>query len=163
MAARDWRHQSQAGGLFHFEACVTMNRFAIFAFVFFGCLLAIDCSVAVGKSTTAFQVSVTSAKQAGVPATVLMSKTRIERGDTQLKPALDKLIKEADAALRDGPYSVTDKQKVAPSGDKHDYASYGRYWWPDSSKPNGLPYIRRDGKTNPDSQREHSPRWKNES
>ena len=100
MAARDWRHQSQAGGLFHFEACVTMNRFAIFAFVFFGCLLAIDCSVAVGKSTTAFQVSVTSAKQAGVPATVLMSdevlvktKTRIERGDPQLKPALDKLIK----------------------------------------------------------------------
>ena len=171
MAARDWRHQSQAGGLFHFEACVTMNRFAIFAFVFFGCLLAIDCSVAVGKSTTAFQVSVTSAKQAGVPATVLMSdevlvktKTRIERGDPQLKPALDKLIKEADAALRDGPYSVTDKQKVAPSGDKHDYASYGRYWWPDSSKPNGLPYIRRDGKTNPDSQRDsHSDRSRLES
>jgi len=47
---------------------------------------------------------------------------------------------------------VTNKQKVAPSGDKHDYASYSRYWWPDPGKPDGLPYIRRDGQTNPDSQ-----------
>ena len=94
-----------------------------------------------------------------VPATILMdgemlakTKTRIAKGDAKLKPALDALIAKADAALGDGPYSVTDKQKVAPSGDKHDYASYGRYWWPDPKKPDGLPYIRRDGDTNPASQ-----------
>jgi hypothetical protein len=28
--------------------------------------------------------------------------------------------------------------------------SVGPYWWPDPSKPDGLPYIRRDGETNPD-------------
>ena len=94
-----------------------------------------------------------------VPATILMdaeylldSKTRIEKGDTMLMPAFEQLIKEADRALNEGPYSVTDKEKLPPSGDKHDYASYSRYWWPDPNKTDGLPYIRRDGETNPASQ-----------
>ena len=43
-----------------------------------------------------------------------------------------------------------DKTVVPPSGDKHDYMSQAPYWWPDSSKPNGLPYIRRDGERNPE-------------
>jgi hypothetical protein len=30
----------------------------------------------------------------------------------------------------------------------HDYVSYARYWWPNPHAPDGLPYIRRDGKTN---------------
>jgi len=38
------------------------------------------------------------------------------------------------------------------TGDKHDYASYSRYWWPDPNKSDGLPYIRRDGETYPNSQ-----------
>jgi hypothetical protein len=37
---------------------------------------------------------------------------------------------------------------MPPSGDKHDYLSYARYWWPNPDTPDGLPYIRRDGKTN---------------
>ncbi len=41
---------------------------------------------------------------------------------------------------------------MAPSGDKHDYASYSRYWWPDPNKPNGLPFVRKDGETYPGSQ-----------
>jgi hypothetical protein len=44
------------------------------------------------------------------------------------------------------------KKTTPPSGDKHDYTSLARYWWPDPSKPDGLPYIQRDGITNPDSQ-----------
>ena len=28
--------------------------------------------------------------------------------------------------------------------------SVGPYWWPDPSKPDGLPYIRKDGHKNPD-------------
>ena len=80
------------------------------------------------------------------------TKIRITNGDPLLKPAFKKLMAEAEAALNDGPYSVTNKEKVPPSGDKHDYASYSRYWWPDKNKPDGLPYIRRDGETNPDSQ-----------
>jgi hypothetical protein len=64
---------------------------------------------------------------------------------------VDSLIAEANKALQSGPYSVTfEKAKVAPSGDKHDYVSQAPYWWPDSSKPGGKPYIRRDGRINPE-------------
>ena len=57
--------------------------------------------------------------------------------------------KAADAALTAGPYSVMHKKLTPDSGDKHDYMSVGPYWWPDPSKPDGLPYIRRDGEINP--------------
>ena len=83
---------------------------------------------------------------------LLNSKTRIDKGDTMHMHAFEQLIKDADRALEEAPYSVTDKEKLPPSGDKHDYASYSRYWWPDPSKADGLPYIRRDGETNPASQ-----------
>lgn len=148
-------------------------RLAPLAMVFFCCLLAVGCSPATDNPASALQVSAASVSsiQTALPKTVLMSgevlakaKARIKKGDRELKPALKKLIKEADAALRDGPYSVTDKRQLAPSGDKHDYASYGRYWWPDPDKPDGLPYIRRDGKSNPDNQNaSHSDRSRIES
>ena len=65
-------------------------------------------------------------------------------------PALKELLEEATKALAAGPFHVMQKQRTPPSGDKHDYMSVGPYWWPDPAKPNGLPYIRRDGETNPD-------------
>ena len=65
-------------------------------------------------------------------------------------PALEQLRKDADAALKQGSLSVVDKSINPPSGDKHDYLSLAPYWWPDSNKPNGLPYIRRDGQVNPE-------------
>jgi hypothetical protein len=51
---------------------------------------------------------------------------------------------------------VIDKKQLAPSGDVHDYMSFGPYWWPDTTKPNGLPYIRRDGVVNPGSRGDES-------
>jgi|SRR6184192_1831471 len=71
-------------------------------------------------------------------------------GDTALRPAYERLVREADAALKAGPFSVMDKQRTPPSGDRHDYASMAPYWWPDSTKPDGLPYLRRDGERNPE-------------
>lgn len=65
--------------------------------------------------------------------------------------ALEKLRADADKALKVVPQSVMDKPLMSPSGDKHDFLSLGPYWWPDPSKPDGLPYIRRDGQTNPQS------------
>jgi len=65
-------------------------------------------------------------------------------------PALEQLRKDADAALKQRSLSVVDKSISPPSGDKHDYLSLAPYWWPDSNKPNGLPYIRRDGRVNPE-------------
>jgi hypothetical protein len=43
---------------------------------------------------------------------------------------------------------ITDKPQPSPSGDPHDYISYGRYWWPDQASSNGLPFIRQDGHAN---------------
>jgi hypothetical protein len=64
---------------------------------------------------------------------------------------IDSLIADADKALVSGPYSVTfEKRRVPPSGDIHDYMSQAPYWWPDSSKADGKPYIRKDGRINPE-------------
>src|SRR6266480_1065284 len=67
-----------------------------------------------------------------------------------IDPALDQLRGDADTALKQAPLSVTLKSIKPPSGDKHDYMSLAPYWWPDPAKPNGLPYIRRDGQVNPE-------------
>lgn len=64
--------------------------------------------------------------------------------------AYNKLLSSADRALKQPLYSVMDKSLTAASGDKHDYYSFPPYWWPDPSKKDGLPYIRKDGETNPD-------------
>ncbi len=42
------------------------------------------------------------------------------------------------------------KPFIPPSGDKHDYMSLSPYWWPNPETENRLPYIRRDGQTNPE-------------
>lgn len=77
-------------------------------------------------------------------------KQSIQRGDAEYMPAFQKLIAEADKMLNEGPYTVTTKKQVPPSGDKHDYVSRGPYWWADPTKPDGLPYIRKDGLVNPE-------------
>jgi len=64
--------------------------------------------------------------------------------------ALTRLLKAAETELKSGDYSVMMKKKTAASGDKHDYLSQARYYWPDPTKPDGLPYINRDGESNPE-------------
>jgi hypothetical protein len=46
--------------------------------------------------------------------------------------------------------TVVDKTGMPPSGDRHDYYSIPRYFWPNPDKPDGLPWVRRDGQVNPD-------------
>lgn len=60
------------------------------------------------------------------------------------------LAEDADSLLQCRPLSVTDKADVPASGDRHDYMSLARYYWPDPSKPDGLPYVNRDGLSNPE-------------
>jgi hypothetical protein len=73
------------------------------------------------------------------------------RGDAGVVKQVNELISEADSLLKAGPYSVTlHKTRLAPSNDKHDYVSQAPYWWPDSSKADGKPYIRKDGRRNPE-------------
>ena len=78
------------------------------------------------------------------------NRSRIAAKDEALMPAYKQLLKDADAALKFGPVSVMEKTNKPPSGDKHDYMSLAPYFWPDPNKPDGLPYIRKDGQTNPE-------------
>lgn len=66
--------------------------------------------------------------------------------------AYTKLIQYAEAALLKPNDSVVDKTFSPPSKSKHDYLSISRYWWPDPSTEDGLPWIRKDGVTNPSTQ-----------
>lgn len=70
------------------------------------------------------------------------------------KNAVDKvaaIITDADKVLGKGNYSVTyNKARLAPSNDPHDYVSQAPYWWRDPAKPDGKPYIRKDGERNPE-------------
>jgi hypothetical protein len=77
-------------------------------------------------------------------------KEKLKLKDASLMPAYNQLLKDADKLLNYKPVSVMDKTDFPPSGDKHDYMSLAPYWWPDPSKPNGLPYIRKDGEVNPE-------------
>lgn len=70
---------------------------------------------------------------------------------TAPREVLDSLFRQASELLDKPTFSVIRRRQHAPSGDIHDYASYGPYWWPDPDKPDGLPYIRRDGEVNPTS------------
>lgn len=97
------------------------------------------------------------AQPTGKPGTYLLdatllasNKARIKQGDATLQAARQALLTQADKLLTKPAHSVVEKTKNPPGGDKHDYMSVGPYWWPDSTKPGGLPYIRKDGQINPD-------------
>lgn len=64
--------------------------------------------------------------------------------------AYQELKSDADKLLNVQPLSVMMKEKTPGSGNKHDYMSQARYYWPNPSKPGGLPYISRDGVSNPE-------------
>lgn len=71
------------------------------------------------------------------------------RSDPAIGAAYRDLIARADKALATKPASVMDKRSIPVSGDRHDYVSLARYWWPNPADAKG-PYVRRDGDTNPD-------------
>ncbi|MGF1902540.1 alginate lyase family protein [Aliivibrio sp. 1S128] len=66
--------------------------------------------------------------------------------------AYNQLLTLADSLLTLQNPTVMDKKISPPTGDKHDYLSISRYWWPDESKSDELPWIRKDGQTNPSTQ-----------
>ncbi|MFI1396826.1 alginate lyase family protein [Streptomyces sp. NPDC020681] len=82
------------------------------------------------------------------------AKQRLADGDPALRRAAADLVVRADGWLGQGPWTVVDKPKPAPSGDVHDYLSQAPYWWPSQPKtpenPWGCPYIQRDGERNPE-------------
>jgi hypothetical protein len=73
----------------------------------------------------------------------------IKAGKAETAALANRLRREADRAMKIGPWSVTaHRPKDVPGVDIHDFYSEGPYWWPDPKNPGG-PYIRRDGERYP--------------
>lgn len=81
---------------------------------------------------------------------LMQVKKKLQQKDPATVQLVDELKKKADDLLNMKLVAVMDKSLTPPSGNKHDYMSQAPYFWYDSTKPNGLPYIRRDGQHNPE-------------
>jgi len=80
-----------------------------------------------------------------------INKAKLKQNDPKLLPSYKKMLSVADEALAVKElYTVMEKKQIPPSGDMHDYMTIAIYFWPDPKKPDGLPYIRRDGEINPE-------------
>jgi hypothetical protein len=60
-----------------------------------------------------------------------------------------RILKAANAALTLPPISITKFRAKLSEGGEHDFYSNGDYWWPNPNTTNGLPYVQRDGQSNP--------------
>ena len=74
------------------------------------------------------------------PAKVSINVAAIDR---------QRILREARAALKVEPITITKYHAKLSEGGPHDYYSNGDYWWPNPNTTNGLPYVQRDGETNP--------------
>jgi hypothetical protein len=67
----------------------------------------------------------------------------------------ERILKAAAIALKQVPVTITAFPAKLSQGGVNDFYSNGDYWWPDPTKPDGLPYIRRDGESNPGNFSQH--------
>jgi len=80
------------------------------------------------------------------------AKEAIHKKDGNIMPVYMVIKNYVDSiSMNLEPLSVAPSNKIhiAPSGDPRDYITLSPYWWPDSLKVDGIPYIRKDGKRNP--------------
>ncbi|MEU5257361.1 alginate lyase family protein [Amycolatopsis sp. NPDC021455] len=105
------------------------------------------CAVPVLGPVCAPETAVLDGKQ------LLRTKFAALVGEKTARTALNNLLTAAKTDLTAGPWSVTSKKQVPPSGDKHDYLSLAPYWWPTTQptaeNPWGCPFVQRDGQRNP--------------
>src|SRR5208282_1881500 len=66
-----------------------------------------------------------------------------------------RILKAAGNALKLEPITITQYHAKLSEGGPNDFYSNGDYWWPDPKKPDGLPYIQKDGQSNPDNVFQH--------
>lgn len=69
----------------------------------------------------------------------------------QLKECFNEtsIIELAESLLQVEPPHITQHVAQYSEGGKHDFYSNGDFWWPNPSTPDGLPFVQRDGQTNP--------------
>lgn len=66
-----------------------------------------------------------------------------------------RILTAADAALKMLPVSLTQHRSPLNLGTANEFFSMSDYYWPDPSKPDGKPYLMRDGQSNPGNFNEH--------
>ena len=93
-------------------------------------------------SASTFAQSILDAKQ--------LTYAKAHLKDAAYSQAFRNLVSLADGDLLLKPPTVMTKEYIPASGSKHDYVSLARYAWPDETQPNGLPYVMRDGVSNPE-------------
>jgi len=81
---------------------------------------------------------------------LLESKQLVLKRDPLVMPAYRALIEEANRALTRASESVVFKPAAPPRGKPHDYWSLAPDFWPDPTEPDGLPYVQREGESNPE-------------
>lgn len=67
----------------------------------------------------------------------------------------ERILTRADAALTMPPMSITSDRSPLSEGRPDEFFSMSDYYWPDPAKPDGKPYLMRDGQSNPDNFNEH--------
>jgi len=67
----------------------------------------------------------------------------------------ERILKGAKAALEMEPVTIAKFRAKLSEGGPNDFYSNGDYWWPNPNTTNGLPYVQRDGQTNPENFVEH--------
>ncbi len=80
---------------------------------------------------------------------IALVKEKIKAKDSYFLENYAEVLKAGSEALDFKVDPVTNKKEVPPSKDMHDYISYAPYRWPDTSKPDGLPWVAIDGIINP--------------
>lgn len=101
--------------------------------------------------------------QMDLPPTILIqsevlshNKKLYKQNDKDVVKNVNTILREANQLVEsDIFYTVTRKALPPnfPSIQKSDYLSLAPYWWPNTRSKNGLPYIARDGKINPESKK----------
>jgi len=66
-----------------------------------------------------------------------------------------RILRAAEAALFLAPVTIVKTSSPLSPGNVNDYYSNGDYWWPNPASANGLPYVRRDGQSNPGNFNDH--------
>lgn len=92
-----------------------------------------------------FRVTESFSTGSALPPLPIAAEASLDLGSTDKA----QILKAASDALALKPLSITQfKATNSPVG-PHDYYSNSDYYWPDPSKPDGLPYKSKDGLSNP--------------
>jgi len=109
-------------------------------FLFINAILFFGQSIAIAQKTISYE-----------DESLVALKRAYSKGDPRVEPYIRSLIEVSSSYFKDNRYDiVTNKKRVSPSKDPRDYISLSRYWWPDPEVKGGVPYIRHDGKSNPE-------------